>query len=159
MSEIDIPELNNLKIRPLCENDLIEVDLLERKIFPDPWPLSAFHEVLDNKEINGLVGLLDEHIVAYAVFTIGRGESRLANIAVAPNFRRKSIAKILISNILKIVKEANCENIFLDVRPSNAAAINLYKIFGFTELYTKPDYYQSPKEDVLVMMKTMGNTN
>jgi ribosomal-protein-alanine N-acetyltransferase len=159
MSEIEIPELKNLKIRSLCESDLIEVDLLERKIFPDPWPLSAFHEVLDNEEINGLVGLLNAQIVAYAVFTIGWGESRLANIAVAPDFRRKSIAKILISNILKIVKEANCKNIFLDVRPSNAAAINLYKNFGFTELYTKPNYYQSPKEDVLVMTKTLGNTN
>ncbi len=159
MNEIEIPELNNLKIRPLREGDLIDVEVLERQIFPDPWPPSAFREVLDNEEINGLVGKMDGQIAAYAIYTIGCGESRLANLAVAPDFRRKSIAKILLSNILKIVKEADCEYIFLDVRPSNVAAINLYKKFGFTELYTKPNYYNTPKEDVLVMIKNLGDTN
>ena len=141
------------------EGDLIEVEVLERQIFPDPWPPSAFREVLDNEEINSLVGKMGGRIVAYAIYTIGYGESRLANIAVAPDFRRKSIAKILLSNILKIVKEADCEYIFLDVRPSNAAAINLYKKYGFKELYTKPDYYHTPKEEVLVMMKTLKDTD
>ncbi len=156
---MDIEKPENLKIRPMREGDLIDINALEHLIFPDPWPPSAFREVLESKEINGLVGEIDGSVVAYAVYTIGYGESRLANIAVAPDFRRKSIAKNLLSNILKIVKEANCEYIFLDVRPSNVIAISLYKKFGFRELYTKPDYYRLPKEDVLVMMKNLKETD
>lgn len=156
---MDIEKPENLKIRPMRKGDLIDINVLEHQIFPDPWPSSAFREVIESEEINGLVGEIDGRIVAYAVYTIGYGEGRLANIAVAPEFRRKSIAKSLLNNILKIVKEANCEYIFLDVRPSNAAAISLYKKFGFRELYTKPDYYRLPKEDVLVMMKKLKETD
>jgi ribosomal-protein-alanine N-acetyltransferase len=154
-----IPDIDNLTIRPFRESDLIDINIIEKEVFPDPWPPAAFREVFESDDINGLVGEIDGKIVAYVVYTIGFGESRLANIAVADEFRRKSIAKNLLNNILKIVKEANCEYIFLDVRPSNAAAISLYKKFGFTELYTKPDYYRSPKEDVLVMMKKLKETD
>jgi len=156
---MNIPEVNKLKIRPFRESDIIDIDVLENKIFPDPWPSSAFKEVFESKDINGLVGEIDGRIVAYAVFSIGLGESRLANIAVDDDFRRKSVAKNLLNNILKIVKEANCDYIFLDVRPSNKTAISLYKKFGFTELYTKPNYYHSPREDVLVMVKNLRETD
>jgi [ribosomal protein S18]-alanine N-acetyltransferase len=156
---MEIPKVDNLIIRPIRESDLIDINILENKLFTDPWPPAAFLEVFESDEIYGLVAEMDGKIAAYAVYTIGLGESRLANIAVDDDFRRKSIAKNLLNNILKIVKEANCEYIFLDVRPSNAAAISLYKKFGFTELYTKPNYYRSPREDVLVMMKNLRETD
>jgi ribosomal-protein-alanine N-acetyltransferase len=139
----------------MLETDIPEIDRLEKQIFTDPWPSSAFRDIFVNDEIKAVVVEINEEIVAYAVYTIGFGESRLANIAVTSDYRRKSIAKTLLNNIFKIVKEADCEYIFLDVRPSNLAAINLYKKFGFTELYQKPNYYHSPKEDVLVMLKRL----
>jgi len=159
MKPNNIPELDNLIIRPMLETDIPEINRLEKQIFTDPWPPSAFRDIFVNDKIKTLVVEIDKEIVAYAVYTIGFGESRLANMAVIQNYRRKSIAKILLSNIFKILKEADCEYIFLDVRPSNLAAINLYKKFGFTELYQKPNYYHSPKEDVLVMLKRLREEN
>jgi ribosomal-protein-alanine N-acetyltransferase len=155
MKKGNTPEIENLVIRPMRRSDVTAVALAETQIFPDPWPESAFFEELNRDNRGVLIAEWDGAITGYAVYIITYGEAQLANIAVVPQFRRKSIAKVLINHILKIAKEADCEYIFLDVRPSNKAAINLYQKFGFYELYCRPNYYRSPVEDGLVMVKNL----
>ena len=41
----------------------------------------------------------------------------------------------------------------LEVRPSNAAAIALYRGFGFREAGRRRNYYDLPKEDALILTK------
>ncbi|MFC2620031.1 MAG: ribosomal-protein-alanine N-acetyltransferase, partial [Pauljensenia sp.] len=41
--------------------------------------------------------------------------------------------------------------IFLDVRPSNAAAISLYESRGFVEIGRRPRYFRNPVEDAVEM--------
>ena len=147
--------IDDLKIRAMQSADIRAVSLLEIEIFPDPWPETAFVDFLNNIDAICWVTEWDDRIIGYAIFFLGSGEAHLANIAVAPSFRGKYIAKKLISCILEAVKKAECENIFLDVRPSNDAAINLYRKFGFLDLYYKENYYISPPEDALVMVKNI----
>jgi ribosomal-protein-alanine N-acetyltransferase len=44
-------------------------------------------------------------------------------------------------------------HVILEVRPSNVSARELYEKFGFTLLGIRKEYYQSPPEDALVMIK------
>ena len=41
----------------------------------------------------------------------------------------------------------------LEVRPSNAAAIALYRRFGFQEVGRRKNYYDLPKEDALILTR------
>ena len=41
----------------------------------------------------------------------------------------------------------------LEVRPSNTAAIALYRGFGFEEAGRRKNYYDLPKEDALILTK------
>ena len=128
--------------------------MYEIEIFPDAWPDTVFLEFMEDVNSGVLIAEYDGMITGYAVYMIETGEARLANIAVTPEFRGKSIAKTLLNSILDIAKRADCKNIFLDVRPSNATAIEFYRKFGFMKLYIRSGYYQSPVEDAIVMAKS-----
>jgi len=136
----------------MTKNDLAEVILLERNIFPDPWSYEAFEEQIEIEGWGGLVAEGDGQIVGYACYYIVNDEAHLTNIAVDSNYRRKSVAKQLLENILKVVTERNCEFILLEVRPSNEKALKFYEKYGFHVLYRRPNYYRKPLEDALVMV-------
>jgi ribosomal-protein-alanine N-acetyltransferase len=144
-----------ITLRPLRRSDLHQIVLLEIEIFPDPWPMAAFEEELDRENRGIIVAEYEQRIIGYAGYFFAAGEAQLTNIGVALEFRGKSVAKSLLNCILEIARKAGCENIFLDVRPSNKAAINLYIKFGFMELYRRPNYYRIPPEDALVMVKNL----
>jgi ribosomal-protein-alanine N-acetyltransferase len=144
-----------LKIRAMARSDVSRIALLETEIFPDPWPESAFIEELGKDHRGVIVADIDGAITGYASYIITYGEAHLTNMAVTPKYRGKSIAKNLLNAILDIAKKADCEYVFLDVRPTNSVAISLYRKFGFYELYRRPNYYRNPAEDALVMVKNL----
>ncbi|MCX6825838.1 MAG: ribosomal protein S18-alanine N-acetyltransferase [candidate division Zixibacteria bacterium] len=147
----------NIVIRPMIRSDISRIVLIENMIFSDPWPTAAFEEELDRMGRGIIVAETDGVVAGYAGYIVGAGESHLTNMGVAPEYQRKSVAKILLNGILEIADRAECDYIFLDVRPSNTAALNLYGKFGFTQLYRRPGYYRFPDEDAVVMIKTLGN--
>jgi len=140
-------------MRVMEEADLPVVVGIEREIFPDPWPLSAFAEQLADNSWHTLVAESDGGIIGYACCLLAAGECHLANIAVHPAWRRKSVAKQLLDHILKVAGEGGCHTVLLEVRPSNEEAIAFYRRFGFEKLYQRPRYYSRPKEDALVMVR------
>lgn len=148
-------DLKKFKIRPMTAADVNEIVLMEIEVFTDPWPRAAFTEELDRQGRGVLIAESNGIITGYAAYIVGFGEAHLTNIAVAPAYRGKNIAKLLLNCIFGIAREAECENIFLDVRPSNKPAIELYRKFGFFELYVRPNYYHSPAENALVMVKNL----
>ncbi len=139
----------------MVEADLDLVTLLEQEIFSDAWPREAFEQDVDSVNSGFLLAESNGALCGYAGYLIGGGEAQLINIAVAPEYRGKSIAKTLLNHILEIAQKADCDHIFLEVRPSNQAAISLYRKFGFLDLYCRANYYHSPTEDALVMVKNL----
>ncbi len=142
-----------LDIRVMTREDMAPIVNLEQRIFPDPWPNSVFEEFIDDPTCGILLAEHEKKPVGYAAFMIDGRESRLANIAVGPEWRRKSVAKQLLRHILHVVNENNCRLVLLEVRPSNFQARELYGAFGFQDLYRKPNYYRRPVEDALVMVR------
>lgn len=147
----------SVKVRPLVTEDIPRVLELEHAIFDDPWPESAFIEQLDEDGWGTIVAELDNTIVGYACWMVAHVEGHLTNIAVDPQYRRKSVAKQLLDNILKVVLHAGCEYLLLEVRPSNRGAIVFYERHGFSVLYKRPNYYRRPPEDALVMVRHLAN--
>lgn len=145
--------ITDLKIRPMIATDLDEITALEEAVFPDPWSRSMFEEQLNGENWGGFVAEYEGLTVGYACYYIAVTEGHLTNIATRPEFRRKSVAKQLLDNILRVGQENECEFMLLEVRPSNTAAITFYKKYGFDLLYRRPDYYHNPVEDALVLVR------
>ena len=144
-----------VKVRPMTISDVDRIVLMEAESFSDPWPKQAFTDELGRRDGGVIIAEIDGIITGYAAYIVCFGEAHLTNIAVTYRYRGKSIAKILLNSIFEIANKADCEYIFLDVRPSNSAAIALYREFGFQELYQRPNYYRMPPEDAIVMVKNL----
>lgn len=74
-------------------------------------------------------------------------EREILNVAVDPAVRRSGIATELIRTELR----ERPGTYFLEVRQSNGPARQLYRMLGFEEIGTRPDYYDDPREPAIVM--------
>ena len=158
MNSAEKTDRQAITIRAMSEEDLPLIAELELKIFPDPWSKNAFSEALGEDSWGAVVAEADGEVVAYACYLIIDVESHLTNIAVAESYRRKSVAKQLLDYILRVVTEANCEYLLLEVRPSNTEAVAFYRKHSFHQLYRRPNYYHNPVEDAQVMVYYLGNS-
>jgi ribosomal-protein-alanine N-acetyltransferase len=144
------------QIREMTLEDLPEILRMERELFSDPWPELAFMDDIEAKFSYPLVAQIDNEIAGYAILWIGAKEGHLTNIAVDKKYQRKSVAKKLLSYILRFAQENNLRKILLEVRPSNTAAVTLYESYGFENLAIQRSYYKNPSEDCLMMKKDLA---
>lgn len=95
-----------------------------------------------------LVAVCETRVAGFLAYrTLAEGEREILNLAVAPEFRRKGIARQLWAVFL----ERSRGSVFLEVRESNQAALSLYFSLGFQELGRRHGYYQDPPESAIVM--------
>ncbi len=79
------------------------------------------------------------------------GEMEILNVAVEPAWRRRGVASRLLQAALSQGRASGARRAFLEVRKSNAAALEFYEQHGFTPVGRRPRYYSDPPEDGLVL--------
>jgi ribosomal-protein-alanine N-acetyltransferase len=90
-------------------------------------------------------------VTGYIVFWLVADEMHILNLAVAPDSRRRGIARRLVLAGIKHARAKGARRAFLEVRASNIAAQKLYSSLGFMGTSLRRDYYDSPVEDAVVM--------
>src|SRR5439155_22816685 len=70
-------------------------------------------------------------VVAFSNYWIVADEVHLVNLATHPEARRAGHASRLLAHIIEVGRTRSCRFVTLEVRRSNAAAIRLYRRFGF----------------------------
>jgi len=139
------------RIERMTIADLDEVLQIENASFSDPWQRLAFENALDSQFSRALVARgPNGKIVAYTVYWIAGPECHILNIAVHPEMRRKGLGSLLMDTILEDARKCSCEEVVLEVRPSNLPAIALYQKYGFAPIGVRRRYY-SNNEDAIVM--------
>lgn len=139
----------DLEIRRLAYSDLPSVIGIERRSFGTPWSLAMF--VLELSKPSGvcLAAHLDGRLVGYLVCSRYEAVWHLMNVAVDPEHRRDGVATRLIEEMLEQTGEGARHT--LEVRVSNASAIQMYERFGFRHAGRRPRYYNDNGEDALIM--------
>lgn len=143
-------------IRAAAPDDVGALVAIERACFSDPWPVRAFEELCAGDGADCWVAEVGGEPVGYWVGRRIDDEAELANFAVAPARRGQGIGRRLLYDFLVAAGGAASTVAFLEVRPSNAAALRLYRAFGFEELARRKDYYSRPVEDAIVMARRPG---
>lgn len=136
------------------EADLAAVMAIERLSFPSPWHESTFRGEIQNEPISFpyvVIHKVQKRVAGYIVYWLLGGEVQVNNLAVHPDFRQLGIGEAVMREVIRDVKKRGVKAIYLEVRPSNAAAIQLYKKLGFTLLAVRRDYYLKPREDAYVL--------
>jgi [ribosomal protein S18]-alanine N-acetyltransferase len=128
------------------------VAALEKLIFVDPWPSQAFYRDLADPglafaRVARRAGRMVGYLVAWRVSV----EVHLTNVAVHPRARRQGVAQRLLDDLYAEARRVSAELITLEVRASNAAAIEMYLRNGFRKVGLRKAYYEVGREDALVM--------
>ncbi len=145
---------SGITIRRMAISDAPAAAVLEQKCFSMPWPEKSYQDTLANENA---VYLAAENAVGELIGTCGvlniLGEGNINNVAVAESYRRRGIAKRMLSELLRQGKERGITEFFLEVRASNEAAVRLYEKLGFIEVGRRKGFYERPKEDALIYKK------
>ena len=134
------------------ESDLKNILLIESQNKVALWSLKNFQESLTAKDYFKVVRFNDE-TVAFIIAKVMNYECEILNLGVEISMRKKKLASKLLNNLIDFSKARNIKQIFLEVRVSNTAAVNLYDKFKFNEIGCRPNYYitENGREDALIM--------
>lgn len=136
----------------MAESELEEIVTIERAIHGHPWSRGNFADSM-GAGYHCWVARREDALVGYGVMAIAAAEAHLLNLSVAPHWQRKGIGHELTRFFLKLARDYGAEKIYLEVRPTNAAARALYAGHGFAEIGVRRGYYPTPegREDALIM--------
>ena len=144
------------EVRRMQLADLPDVLRNERLGYMHPWTEGIFRDCLRNGQECWL--LMSSNLnVGHGILSIAAGESHLLNVCVHPDFQGHGFGRILVEHVLERARAGKASTIFLEVRPSNVAACELYDKLGFNEVGIRENYYPSKvgREDALVLAKEL----
>lgn len=151
---------DTLQFRSLKVEDIPALVEIERLSFKTPWSDEAFyHELKHNAFAHYIVAVQRERVIAYCGMWLIVDEAHITNIAVHPQFRGAKVGEQLLASVMAYAQLNGADKMTLEVRPSNEAALNLYKKFGFVHTGTRPEYYPDNLEDAWIMWVKLDDIN
>ncbi|AKJ95756.1 MULTISPECIES: ribosomal protein S18-alanine N-acetyltransferase [Thioalkalivibrio] len=143
------PELRRMQVA-----DVEGVMRVEREAYVYPWTARIFEDCL-RVGYDCWVLAVDGRQVGHSVLTVAAGEAHLLNLTVDPRWQGNGLGRFMVRRLFDYVCSQDAEALFLEVRPSNVAAVQLYRSEGFEHIGTRPRYYPLPsgREDAWVLTR------
>ena len=139
-------------VLPMTAAHLDGVARLEQLCFPhEPWSADSLSVLCRENGIAYVAREQDGTISAYVGMQYAADEGSITNVATHPDFRRCGRARAVLDALLRYAGAHGIQSVFLEVRPSNAAAIALYSHYGFEVVGRRKNFYRTPTEDALIM--------
>jgi tRNA threonylcarbamoyl adenosine modification protein TsaD/ribosomal-protein-alanine acetyltransferase len=132
--------------------DIPRVTAIERACFPTPWTAGMFlDELVQGDTRHWVVADSPWGLLGYGGLMQADDEGHIMNLAVRPDARGMGLGTALLSWLIGQARERALRRLTLEVRPSNAEAIDLYQRAGFHEVGRRPGYYSDSGEDGVIM--------
>jgi len=147
---------SGVSVRTLATTDVPAIlEILRESPEASGW---SRHALLQMTSAGGPSMWVAERDGVVAGLLIGRSaadEFEIMNMAVSVAHRRQGIGSRLLETALDFSRKGGGARVYLEVRASNAPAIALYKLQGFTECGRRADYYRNPVEDAILFALTL----
>lgn len=142
---------------PMNARDLDDVARVEAELQAFPWTRGNF---ADSLAAGYSVWVLRQggELIGFSVVMVVLDEAHLLTIGVATAHQGKGNGARLLRHAMAMAKTAGALTLFLEVRPSNVGAIQLYRHFGFREIARRKAYYPAHegREDALIFDKELA---
>src|SRR6201997_4517716 len=116
-------------IRAMRGSDVADVVAIERGSYQFPWSKGIFRDCLRVGYVCRVI-TVSRQVAAYGVMSFGAGEAHILNLCVSEAYRRNGMGKRLLATLMERAAAAGMTDAFLEVRPSNVGAIQLYLSLG-----------------------------
>jgi ribosomal-protein-alanine N-acetyltransferase len=146
-----------LVLRPMLEDDLTDVMLIESVAYPFPWTQRIFQDCF-KKNYHNYILENNNILLGYALMLIAHpSEAHVLNICVHPDYQSCGYGRILLNYLLDVARSKIVEDVLLEVRPSNKTAIRLYDSVGFNQIGVRRNYYpaKNGRENALMFGLTL----
>lgn len=146
------------RVRRLTLADLPQVLEIERTAYQFPWSEGIFRDCLRVGYHCFVATDLTDRVLGFALVSIAAGEAHVLNLCVHPQRRRNGVASLLLEHMLDAAARSRADNLLLEVRPSNTAALALYAAHGFERVGLRKRYYPAAtgREDAILLEKQIG---
>ena len=141
-----------VRLRPMVDADVDAVLALDALVHPTTWSPEFMRSQLGLPgSRTNLVAELYGDLVGHAALLVVADEGHVTSVAVAPDHQRMGIGRVLLAALCRDAEHRGLVAMTLEVRVSNAAAVALYRRFGFAPSGVRPGYYADDGEDALIM--------
>lgn len=149
MQQID--ETVILDFRVMQYTDLPVIMDIERQCYEFGWSVDIFRSCLKVSNM-AILAILENKVIGYGIVSTVIDEASLLNICILPRLQGKGYAKTLLLHLCEQLRNAKIDTLFLEVRPSNKPALQLYHQLGFNQIGARRNYYPAKqgREDAWV---------
>ncbi|HJV92982.1 MAG TPA: ribosomal protein S18-alanine N-acetyltransferase [Azonexus sp.] len=142
---------------PMNEHDLDAVAALEASLQAFPWSRGNFADSL-SAGYSTWVLRRGGDLVGFSVIMSVIDEAHLLNIGVGKRYQGQGYGARLLRHAMECARLGGARMLFLEVRPSNDKAVELYRHFGFREIGLRKGYYPAAvgREDGLIFDKELA---
>ena len=142
-----------MRLREMSLADIDAVMRIEQRVHAHPWTRGNFADAIKSDCVCKVYEA-DGEMLGYVVLMPAVDEAQLLNISIATGQQRKGLGRKLLEETMEIARGMNMLRMLLEVRPSNVAALGLYRAAGFGQIGLRRGYYPcayNKREDAVVM--------
>lgn len=146
-----------IEIKEAKVESLDTILAIEQQSFPTPWKRKTYLYAMNKLKVIFYLAQPAKEPgaapIAYILSQIFQNEVHILKIAVTDTYKRQGIATRLLHDTFTRLPKGKSFIVYLEVRPSNRAALSFYNKFGFDLIGKRPGYYEDTKEDALVLCR------
>jgi ribosomal-protein-alanine acetyltransferase len=137
--------------------DLDRVVDIEQSLRGAPhWPLASYIAALNPASVPRRIALVAANpetgvVAGFLVASVLSQQGELETIAVASEAQRRGVGRQLFTAMVEEMCRAEVQDVILEVRASNLAALGFYRDLGFVQNGRRPRYYADPVEDAVLL--------
>ena len=133
--------------------DVEQVVEIDRECFPPDWPSPPYKTDLESNDMAHYLVACDGkgRIDGFIGVWMMADEAHIMTMGVRLAHRRKGIGELLLISAIDLAAELKADSMTLEVRPSNEAALALYKKYGFKRTGSRRGYYKEAQEDAIII--------
>jgi len=124
--------------------DIAPIARLHAASFRRGWSEDEIESLLTDRSVIAHRAMIGSRFAGFIISRIAADEAEILTVAVASNYRGRSIARGLLRYHLGRLMAFGVRRVFLEVEEGNVAALKLYRRAGFIEAGRREGYY--PKE-------------
>ena len=153
LSQAERERLEQIHIRPMKKEDVEVISRLEEETFSMPWSRDAFLEMITKEDADYYVAEKNGQVIGGCGVLMAAGEGNITNVVIDKKERNKGIGTKMLQYLIEDGYKKGLQAYTLEVRVSNTAAIHVYEKLGFFSEGIRPNFYEKPAEDAMIMWK------
>lgn len=150
------PHTATVSFAPMYLRHVALIGTMERRNYDFPWTDGIFRDCLKAGYTCQMV-LLDSELIGYGIMQVAADEAHILNLCIDEPYQKQGFARVLLEHLVQLAGQRQAGTVFLEVRPSNPRALDLYERSGFNEVGLRKGYYDSAngREDAIVMARVL----